>query len=527
MWPRAGSALAIVVAIALAPGIAGAQALSWFDGDRPSAQAREAVALLADAAADGLEPADYGVATLGRALAAADAGSVPDAAARARLDAALTTAVQRFLTDLHRGRIDPRQVHVKFSMPRRTFDAAGALNAALATQRLNESVRAAAPQLQVYASLRAALAEYRALGAHPAWQAKLPALPGGSSGKLEPGQAWAGLPLMTQRLQALGDLPADVAPGAAYDGALVDALRAFQQRHGLAADGVVGRATRAALEVTPAQRAQQIALTMERLRWTPLAQGPRMIVVNVPEFVLRAYEVRGERFDVQLEMKVIVGRALETRTPLISEELRFIEFSPYWNVPLSIATEETVPRLRRDPAYWTREGFEFVTRGGQVATDLDAGLLDAVLRGEARIRQRPGPANALGDIKFVFPNNDAIYLHHTPSTQLFGRDRRDFSHGCIRVEEPVALAKFVLRDQPEWTEARIREAMENGTSRTLRLAQPVPVLVAYGTALVRQGRPHFFADLYGHDRLLAQALRARTASKVIRAPTPPLESTAR
>ncbi len=160
-------------------------------------------------------------------------------------------------------------------------------------------------------------------------------------------------------------------------------------------------------------------------------------------------------------------------------------------------------------------------------TALSADLLDAVLRGEARIRQRPGPANALGDIKFVFPNNDAIYLHHTPSVGLFGRERRDFSHGCIRVEDPVTLARFVLRDQPEWTEERIRAAMAEGTSRTLRVAQPVPVLVAYGTALVRQGRPHFFADLYGHDRLLAQALRARTASKVIRAPAPPLEPTAR
>jgi murein L,D-transpeptidase YcbB/YkuD len=135
--------------------------------------------------------------------------------------------------------------------------------------------------------------------------------------------------------------------------------------------------------------------------------------------------------------------------------------------------------------------------------------LEAVLRGELRVRQRPGPANALGDIKFVFPNNDNIYLHHTPAPQLFERDRRDFSHGCIRVQDPVALAKFVLQDQPEWTEARIREAMSQGTPRTLRLDQPLPVLIAYATALVKDGRPHFFPDLYGHDRLLDQALSRR------------------
>jgi L,D-transpeptidase YcbB len=516
-------AATIAVSNALAAAPAGAVAPLWFVGDRPGAQARQAAELLARAGDEGLEPADYDAAGLHRALDAADAA---DAATRARLDATLTSAMQRFLADLNRGRVDPRRIHVKFDLSPRSFDAAAALREALAAGRLADAVRAATPPLKLYADLREALAAYRALGAHPAWQQPLPRLPGGANSKLEPGQDWTGVALLAQRLQALGDLSGAAAPER-YDELLVEAVRAFQRRHGLADDGVVGRATRAALEVAPAQRALQIALTMERLRWTPLAQGPRMIVVNVPEFVLRAYEVRGDRFDVQLEMKVIVGRALETRTPLISEDLAFIEFSPYWNVPRSIATEETVPRLRRDPGYWTREGFEFVGADGGVITALSDAQLDAVLAGAARIRQRPGPANALGDIKFVFPNNDAIYLHHTPSVRLFERDRRDFSHGCIRVEQPVALAKFVLREQPEWTDERIRAAMGEGTSRTLRVARPVPVLVAYGTALVRQGRPHFFADLYGHDRLLAQALRARTASRVIRAPVPPIPPIAR
>jgi len=527
-WRRRLARLAVILlgAALAAPAAVGAAAapatplptLAWFDGDRPAPIAQQAVALLARAEDDGLDPADYDAAGLQRALDAAAQGRL-DAAGRAQLDARLTAAIQRLLSDLNRGRVDPRTVHVKFDLPPRRFDATAALREALAAGRLEQAVRAAAPPLKLYADLRRALADYRALGAHPAWQQPLLGLPGGAHGKLAPGGTWDGLLPLAQRLQALGDLAADAPAYARYDGALVDAVRAFQRRHGLSDDGEVGRATRAALEVKPAQRAQQIALTMERLRWTPLARGPRMIVVNVPEFVLRAYEVRGERFDVQLEMKVIVGRALDTRTPLISEDLAFIEFSPYWNVPRSIATEETVPRLQRDPAYWTREGFEFVGRDGRMDTVLSEAQLQAVLRGEARIRQRPGPANALGDIKFVFPNDDAIYLHHTPSVGLFARERRDFSHGCIRVEDPVALAKFVLRDQPEWTEARIRAAMAEGRSRTLRLAQPVPVLVAYGTALVIGGRPHFFADLYGHDRLLANALRARTASRVIRAPT--------
>jgi murein L,D-transpeptidase YcbB/YkuD len=204
---------------------------------------------------------------------------------------------------------------------------------------------------------------------------------------------------------------------------------------------------------------------------------------------------------------------MDTRTPLFLEEMRFIEFSPYWNVPPSIARAETVPRLRRDPGYFMQQGFEFVARDGRVSTTLSASQLDAVLAGQARIRQRPGPQNALGDIKFVFPNRDNIYLHHTPSVQLFGRPRRDFSHGCIRVEQPVALAKFVLRNMPEWTEERIRHAMDRGESATLRLAEPLPVLIAYGTSLVKDGRIHFFEDIYGQDRLLDAALQRRTQSR--------------
>jgi murein L,D-transpeptidase YcbB/YkuD len=259
---------------------------------------------------------------------------------------------------------------------------------------------------------------------------------------------------------------------------------------------------------------RQIELTLERLRWTPLLQGPRMIVVNLPEFVLRAYEVHDDgRISVRREMKVVVGKALDTRTPVFDEDMRFVEFAPYWNIPPSIARREVVPRLRRDPGYFDREGLEFVTTGGQVESALSADRLDAVLAGRSRLRQRPGPRNALGDIKFVFPNRENIYLHLTPASQLFARDRRDLSHGCIRIEQPVALATFVLQDSPEWSEDRIRQAMGQRRSVTLRLKEPVPVLIAYGTALVKNGRVHFFDDLYGHDRTLDAALRQHALAR--------------
>jgi L,D-transpeptidase YcbB len=210
-------------------------------------------------------------------------------------------------------------------------------------------------------------------------------------------------------------------------------------------------------------------------------------------------------------MKVIVGKALDTRTPLIGEALRSIEFQPYWNVPASIVRGEILPRLRRDPGFFEREGFELIGAGGRVTGVLSTFELDALRAGALRLRQRPGPRNPLGDIKFVFPNREHIYLHHTPSTRLFERERRDFSHGCIRVENPVALARFVLQGQPDWTEPRIVRAMTADPPRTLSLTEPVPVLIAYSTALVKGGVVHFFPDLYGHDRTLDARLRMQRA----------------
>jgi L,D-transpeptidase YcbB len=492
--------------LALPMAAAAQDTLPWFERGRPSADARAAVQVLLDARAEGLEPADYGAAAL--AIEFEGAARTPLAASReAQLDRALTAALQRYVADLQQGRVEPRDVRSKFPAARRPLpDTVALLRAAVAAHRVPQVLHDAAPRLPMYANLRQALAQYRALGDHPAWRAPLPRLP---ARKLAPGQAYAGVPMLAQRLAALGDLPPATALPGHYEGELVAAVEAFQQRHGLTPDGVLGAATVQQLEVPPAQRVRQIELAMERLRWTPFMQGPRMVVINVPEFVLRAYEVHDAGIDVRLTMKVIVGKSLRNRTPLIGEDMRFIEFSPYWNVPPSIAAKETIPRLRRDPGYAAREGLEFVGPGGQVATALSPGRLDEVLHGGWRIRQRPGPQNALGGIKFVFPNADDIYLHDTPTRQLFERDRRDFSHGCIRLEAPLALARFVLQDEPGWSDERIRQAMAAGVSSTLRLKQPLPVLIAYSTVIVKSGTVFFYPDVYGHDGVLDRALRQR------------------
>ncbi len=516
--------LATLLAAAWA-GAAAQPASAWLDAQgRLGPSVSQALDLLSQAPSHGLRSADYGLLQLRQAASALAEVDGSEGSARVQWQSnsqglvdRFDAAMQRYLSDLHRGRIDPRQLQMRFAPPRRgPFDAAALLAETLASGRLDEAVRRAVPPLAQYQQLRETLAIYRGLTLHPAWLQPLPTLPASATGRglsLSAGQAWVGLPQLAQRLLALGDL-ADLVDGrpapSAFDPALVEALRWFQRRHGLVEDGVLGPVALAALNVTPAARARQIELALERLRSTPLLQGPRMVLINIPEFMLRAYEVVDGRIELRQQMKVIVGKAMDTQTPLFDEDMRFIEFSPYWNVPRSIARSEIVFRLQRDPTYFDREGFEFVTPDGQVLTTLTPQRIAALQVSALRIRQRPGPRNALGDIKFIFPNQQNIYLHHTPSIGLFDRERRDFSHGCIRVEQPVALARFVLQGQAtdqDWSETRIQEVMASGRSRTLRLDQPLPVLIAYGTALVKDGRIHFFNDLYGQDRLLDEALR--------------------
>ena len=506
-WHLSAILLTIALAIVSAKPALAANALLWFSDGRPTATARKAADLLASAAEDGLNANDYGADLLRNAIENAASGPAPANDTVIQLERSLTSATRRYLADLHYGRIDPRQLDENYSgVSRPGFDPEVLLISAIADDRLPEAVRSAQPQLAQYHELREVLARYRLLAGDPAW---LKALPTPADGKLQPGQTYAGIAVLSQRLKVLGDLPANGAPPARYEGRLVDAVKSFQERHGLTPDGVVGKGTLEQLNVTPEARVRQLELALERLRWTPLLQAPRAVVVNIPEFRVRAYEVRDGKVEVKVAMNIIVGNANKTRTPIFAAEMQYVEFSPYWNVPPSIARGETLPKLRREPGYFDQQGFEFVGRDGRVVSGYSEASLDAVERGEMRIRQRPGARNALGDIKFIFPNRDNIYLHHTPTPQLFKRDRRDFSHGCIRVEEPVALAKFVLADEPEWTEERIIQAMTKGRSATLRLREPFPVVIAYTTAVARDGRIHFFPDIYGQDKILDEGLRQR------------------
>ncbi len=480
--------------------------IRWLDQGKPLPVAMEAVQILQRAHDEGLDPQDYDVAVLAGGIRQAASGSMPSTASQKALANALENSMRRYLQDLYYGRVDPASVYANFRPPRKMLDIQAALDEALAAGGLESAVMAAAPQFPLYQSLKPWLARFRSLENDPAWSRSLLPLP---ANKLEPGAAYEDLPLLVARLISLGDLSPDVVAVDSYQGTLVEGIKQFQARHGLAADGVIGKATFAQLNLPPSARVEQIALTMERLRWTPLMTNRRMLVVNLPEFVVRGLEIDNGQVKVSLQMNVIIGKALNTQTPMFDEMMSMIEFSPYWEVPQSIARAELVPTLRRDPAYFDRQGFEIVSRSGQTITQLTDQALAAVVRGDARLRQRPGPKNALGNIKFIFPNDDSIYMHHTPAVGLFQKDRRDFSHGCIRVENPLALAEFVLQDEPERRRENIVAAMEAGKSKTIRLKKPIPVVIAYGTAIVKKrgGPIYFYQDIYGHDRQLKEALQ--------------------
>jgi len=247
-------------------------------------------------------------------------------------------------------------------------------------------------------------------------------------------------------------------------------------------------------------------LTLERWRWLPDSFQSAPIVVNIPEFRLRAYD---QNFKVAVRMRVVVGKAYGHHTPVFSDTMQYVVLRPYWEVPYSITRAETVPHILRDPGYLAKENMEVVDSGQNVvsAGTVSGEVLDQLRAGKLFVRQQPGPKNSLGLVKLVFPNSYNVYMHDTPSTELFAKSRRDFSHGCIRLERPADLAAWVLRDNPGWTPQRIQAAMNGATTQQVNLAHPIPVLIVYATVVVPEdGLVHFYDDIYGHDAALEKAL---------------------
>jgi L,D-transpeptidase YcbB len=474
--------------------------LAWSVNRRATPQARAIIEILREADSKGLNAQDYDA---GRWDSRISQLYQPNAAAT--FDAALTVCTMRYISDLHIGKVNPRHFSFGLNVARKKYDLAQFIRERLVNgDDIQGVLNSVEPPFAGYKRTEAALDHYLKLSQQDDGE-KLPDVPKA----VEQGNEYAGIPRLTRLLRLLGDLPDSVSvkPGNVYQEPLVAAVKHFQARHGLAADGRIGPQTLKQLNTPLSSRVEQLRLTMERWRWVPEQFSQPPVVVNIPEFRLRAYNKLGQ---IVLSMNVIVGKAYRHETPVFEEDMRFIVFRPYWNVPPSIQRSEIVPAIERDRDYIANKGFEVFTPGGQVVTSgtIANSVLQQLRTGKLLVRQKPGPNNALGLVKLMFPNEYNVYLHSTPSQQLFSESRRDFSHGCIRVEKPAELAAWALSNQPEWTLEKVRAAMHSGADNVqVNLAKAIPVLILYGTAVVEENRDvHFFDDLYGYDAALARVL---------------------
>jgi L,D-transpeptidase YcbB len=479
--------------------------LPWMDRGKPSAQARAIIQSLKNAADKGLRPEDYDGPQWDERLAEFDRSAAVTESDLVKFDLALTVSTMRYISDLHIGRVNPRMFHFGLDIDQKQIDLSEFLRQKLVgAANVDAILETVEPPFPIYRRTQDALKKYMEFARLDDGEL-LPV----SSRPIKPGNSYAGVPRLARLLAVLGDLPAgheDARGEGNYQGVLVDAVKHFQRRHGLEPNGILDTPTIKKLNTPVSRRVTQLQLAMERIRWLPHQFERPPIVVNIPEF--RLYAVNAE-YRTVFTMNVVVGKAYGHQTPVFANEIRSVIFRPYWNVPQSILDAELIPDLEKNPSYLSENAYEIVDKDERVVTKGPVSKEDeAQLRaGKLRVRQTPGPQNALGLIKFEFPNMYDVYMHGTPAKQLFSRSRRDFSHGCIRVEDPVALAKWVLQGIPEWNEDSIRAAMNGEETMEVKLKEPIPVLIFYTTAVVLEGEePHFFDDIYGLDADLERAL---------------------
>ena len=402
------------------------------------------------------------------------------------IDVRATAAFLRYFAHLTGGRLDPRALQRLWTLKPEKPDLVATLTTAIRNDDL-EAMERLRPQHPEYRELEKALARYRAIAAKGGW----PSLP--ANMRLKPHQQSPAVPALRRRLAIEGDLEAvhETDPSPIFDGALIAAVKRFEERHRISPDGVVDANTVSALNVSVEHRIRMIELNLERWRWLPDPMPAQYLLVNVPDFRLEAIENGKAVFD----MRVVVGEP-DNETPIFADQMTHVVFSPYWNVPEGIAKDETIPRAASDPGFLARNNMEVVDSSGTV---VDAGSVDWSNARGYRVRQRPGSGNALGGVKFMFPNNFDVYLHDTNATALFDRIERGLSHGCVRVEEPHKLARYVLRDQSDWTGEAIDAAMKSGSEKHVKLKSQIPVYIVYKTAWVHDGGVRFLKDLYRHD----------------------------
>jgi len=481
--------------------------LLWVSNPDAEKKALEVIGLISAASENGLNPEDYELSNLMRLQAKSKITAIDNYKELALYDTAISVSLLRYLHDLHYGRINPKSINFNLKLrDKKIIDIPRLINTAINKLSILELDDLSQPQLKQYQKLKQELAIYRVLAAE-GLVLHLPFIE-----KVNPNENLSMANALTHFLIGLGDLSKDsdasYKNATIYDDKLVAGVKKFQLRHGIEVDGVLGQRTVAELNVPIFERISQLELAMERLRWLPELTNGASIIVNIPAFQLWAFDDVNEINANMPNMRVVVGKALKNETPVLMAEMRFIDFMPYWNVPYNIVKKEIVPKLIKNPSYLLGENMEMVAtdQGETKIVPFSGATLVGLNQGTIRIRQRPGQKNALGKVKFMFPNKNDVYLHDTPSHALFSRARRDFSHGCVRVEKPDQLAEFVLKNQ--LSKEAINDAMQTQKSRRIMLKKSIPVLFFYTTAFVDHNNVlSFYADIYGYDEVLKAELK--------------------
>ena len=475
--------------------------LAWTDPQK-SAQLIQAIRAIEE---DGLNPEDYLLSTLETIRGKVNSTSSPSLELRIDEDILYTEALVRLGYHVLFGKVDYSEFDPVWNFGREIHDLNPpvALQNLIDTSDLATAIQREKPNHPAYANLVRELAHYRALQREGGW-GRIP-----EGGSLEPGSTDARTPAIRARLMATSDLPAaNVAtPGASdgdlYDGTLADGVKAFQARHGLAADGIVGPRTLEEMNVPIEARIEQLRLNLERGRWLLHDIGAEFVIVNVAGF--RLYFLRDGK--VIWTTRTQVGKTFR-KTPVFRSEMTYLVLNPTWTVPGLLLREDILPQVRRDRSTLKRMNMKVLDRNGRV---IDPATIDWSQSGRGfpyTLRQDPGPENALGRVKFMFPNEFAVYLHDTPHPELFDKEERAFSSGCIRVEDPLRLAELLLEREQGWARAEIDRVIDSGKTKSVTLAKPVPVLLSYWTAWVdaASGTLQFRRDLYGRDAAVLAGL---------------------
>jgi murein L,D-transpeptidase YcbB/YkuD len=485
---------------------ANGSSLVWVQNGQVRPQALALIEVLKNANSRGLEPEDYDGSRWPARLLKLQQN--PSEQEFVSFDTALTVSAMRYIRAVHVGRANPKQFNFQFDNGEAQFSLAEFLQSKVANGADPAAeIQKLEPPFPGYRKLLALLPVYEGYASKDDGE-KLQT----TVKTIRPGQPYGSLARLGRFLQTIGDIPAatQLDPNATlYEGALVEGVKHYQDRHGENPSGDLDTRTINELNTPPWVRIAQIKLTLERWRWVPRSFNAPPVVVNLPEYRLRAMNPDGT---VSFYKKVIVGKAYGHKSPAFEKEIQYVIFRPYWEVPASIQRNEILPHIQKDPSYIAKNNFQVVTMKGEVVTDsaVSADVIDGIKAGRLRVRQKPGPSNSLGLVKIIFPNPDNVYLHGTDAPLLFSQDIRDLSHGCIRVDQPADLVAWVLRNNPGWDVERVK-AMMNGDQENLQvnLVTRIPVLIVYGTAAVNEeNQIRFFDDIYGYDADLQKALSA-------------------